>query len=73
MVDLKLASNHTTNPNLCEQACFLMHMCAYSQQVISSLLTLVSKGLASISNRSKLNYVATLGFLFPMSLQGSQF
>jgi hypothetical protein len=71
--DLKLASNHTTNPNFCEQACFLVHMCAYSQQVNSSFLTLISKGLASISNRSKLYYVTTLGSLFPMSLQGSQF
>jgi hypothetical protein len=52
MANLQLTPNHTTILNSLKQACFLMHLCAFSQYVIYIFLTLISKGLTLISNRS---------------------
>jgi hypothetical protein len=40
------------NPNSHKQACSLVHLCAFSQQVICILPTNTSKVLVSISNGS---------------------
>jgi hypothetical protein len=45
MANLKLVSNHITNPNPPKQDSFLVHLCAFFEQVICTFATFVSKGL----------------------------
>jgi predicted permease len=47
----KPVPNHTINPNSPKQVRSLVHLCAFSQQVIFTLLTHVSKGSALTSNK----------------------
>jgi hypothetical protein len=71
MANREPTPNHTIYLNSLEQACSLVHLCAFSQQMICTFLTHILKCLASISN--KFLYSATTSSpLFLVSLQGSQ-